>query len=104
MNKVYGQTVDNQTRCVHYATHKDIIAIKFKCCNKYYPCFKCHEEAEVHDIKVWEKWEFDESAILCGVCQTELTINQYLHTTHCIHCHSHFNEGCSKHYSIYFDY
>lgn len=48
MPKVYGATVDQETRCTHYNTPFDVIAIKFKCCHKYYPCFKCHNESEKH--------------------------------------------------------
>ena len=29
---VYGSIVDHETRCIHYHTQLDIIAIKFKCC------------------------------------------------------------------------
>lgn len=36
MPKVYGSLIDTETRCRHYFTEEDIIAIKFKCCNKYY--------------------------------------------------------------------
>ena len=36
MFKIYGLTVDNQTRCQHYHSVLDIIAIKFKCCDKFY--------------------------------------------------------------------
>lgn len=104
MPKVYGPTVDDQTRCKHYHTGKDIIAIKFKCCNKYYPCYRCHEQCENHKITVWGKDEFEELAILCGVCKTEHTINEYLNTDHCLYCKSAFNEGCQKHYYLYFDY
>ena len=35
MPKVYGSLIDTETRCRHYFTEEDIIAIKFKCCNKY---------------------------------------------------------------------
>lgn len=100
---VYGSTVDNQTRCKHYHTPKDIIAIKFKCCHKYYPCFQCHEECENHEIAVWKKDEWNTPAILCGVCKTELTIEQYLHADKCLYCGSAFNEGCRNHYHLYFD-
>lgn len=104
METVYGPIVDNQTRCKHYHDQKDIIAIKFKCCQKYYPCYQCHEECEDHPISVWGKDEFDELAILCGVCKTEHTINQYLNTKQCLYCKSSFNEGCQQHYHLYFDY
>ncbi len=50
---------------------RDIIAIKFKCCNKYYPCYKCHNEFEKHAIKRWSEPSFNEKAILCGVCKHE---------------------------------
>ncbi|MBS4179034.1 CHY zinc finger protein [Lederbergia citrea] len=104
MNKVYGKTIDNETRCIHYHTEKDIIAIKFQCCGKYYPCYKCHEEGEDHPISLWKLEEFDEPAILCGVCRTEHTINQYMTTDRCINCKSAFNEGCKNHYHLYFEY
>ena len=41
---IKGKPVDKQTRCEHYQSELDIIAIKFKCCNDYYPCFSCHAE------------------------------------------------------------
>ena len=72
MPKVYGSLVDNETRCTHYHTFLDVIAIKFKCCNKYYPCYQCHEEHETHPIKRWSEQEFDEKAIT--VSYTHLTL------------------------------
>ncbi|MFJ8065900.1 CHY zinc finger protein [Psychrobacillus sp. NPDC096426] len=101
--KVFGAVVDNETRCTHYHTEKDIIAIKFKCCNRYYPCYKCHEEDADHKIERWPKQQFGELAILCGSCQKELTIHAYMHTASCPHCQATFNERCSAHYPIYFE-
>ena len=102
--KVYGQTIDSQTRCTHYHTQLDIIAIKFKCCKKYYPCYKCHQEAEIHTPQVWSATEQDQKAILCGVCRYELTIEEYLNSGNkCISCQSDFNPGCSLHYHLYFE-
>ena len=104
MKKVKGSLMDDQTRCVHYHTDKDIIAIKFKCCGSYYPCYQCHQNHEDHQIDVWPKEEFDEKAILCGVCKSELTIHDYLLSEYsCPMCESQFNEGCSLHSSIYFE-
>lgn len=101
---VYGKPVDNQTRCVHWHSKLDIIAIKFKCCEKYYPCFSCHEETADHDPKVWPKAEFDTKGILCGVCGTELTIKEYMGSNNtCPKCKADFNPGCSKHYHLYFE-
>ena len=39
----------------------DVIAIKFKCCDKYYPCYKCHDEHESHSIQRWTEKEFDKN-------------------------------------------
>lgn len=101
--KVHGAVVDNATRCVHYHSAKDIIAIKFKCCNQYYPCYKCHEEEANHCIQRWSQEQFDEFAILCGSCHNELTINQYMQTVICPYCQANFNERCTAHYHIYFE-
>lgn len=103
MVKVKGKIIDNETRCEHYARAKDIIAIKFYCCDTYYPCFKCHEACAGHAIERWPKNKFNQQVILCGVCQTEHTIATYLKNLACPTCDSAFNEGCRDHYSIYFN-
>lgn len=101
---VNGKIIDDETRCDHYHSPLDIIAIKFKCCNDYYPCFECHSESTDHDTIKWEKDEWDAKAILCGVCKHELTINEYFDSGNiCPNCKSLFNANCSKHYSLYFD-
>lgn len=99
---VLGRTVDGQTRCVHYHSDADIVAIRFKCCGKWYPCYKCHDECERHAIARWETREFDRQAVLCGVCGRTLAIREYLGAAACPHCASAFNAGCRKHYGIYF--
>lgn len=104
MIKVKGKTIDDQTRCVHYHSPLDIVAIKFKCCGDYYPCYQCHEETTDHKPLVWKKNEWDTGAILCGVCKKELTINQYLSSNdRCPHCRAAFNPKCSNHYHLYFE-
>lgn len=104
MIQVRGQTIDNETRCIHYHSPSDIIAIKFKCCNQYYPCRYCHDEAADHLAQLWNKNEFDTKAIFCGVCKSELTIRQYLHSGNiCPVCTAAFNPACSNHYYLYFE-
>ncbi|EIP7116819.1 hypothetical protein LRX73_001431 [Staphylococcus pseudintermedius] len=103
MPKVYGATVDQETRCTHYNTPFDVIAIKFKCCHKYYPCFKCHNESEKHRPKRWHSDEFDERAILCNVCGYEMPIETYMMTESCPECEAHFNNRCKFHYHHYFE-
>ncbi|WIV17499.1 CHY zinc finger protein [Paenibacillus polygoni] len=100
---VYGAVLDRETRCIHYHSEKDIIAVKFACCNRYYPCYKCHEEHADHAIRRWPQEQFSELAILCGNCHSELSIKEYMNTDSCPHCHALFNEGCAAHYHIYFE-
>jgi uncharacterized CHY-type Zn-finger protein len=98
-----GKLTDNETRCVHYHSALDIIAIKFKCCDIYYPCYECHAEEAEHTAQVWPKNEWTAKAILCGHCKTELTIQQYMEANNqCPFCKAAFNPNCSRHYHLYF--
>jgi len=101
--EVYGALVDEETRCTHYHSEKDIIAIKFKCCNHYYPCYQCHKEFTNHTCERWKREEFETKAVLCGHCKAELTIQEYLDSSSCPSCHHPFNEKCALHYHLYFE-
>jgi uncharacterized CHY-type Zn-finger protein len=104
MIQVHGKTIDDQTRCQHYHSPLDVIAIKFRCCNEYYACYRCHEETADHPPLAWKKEEWNTKAILCGVCKEELTILEYLNSGHhCPQCHTPFNPNCSRHYHLYFE-
>ena len=100
---VYGRTVDEQTRCVHYATEVDIIAIRFACCDRYYPCHACHAEAESHPVVVRPRTEWDEPGILCGACGTELSVTAYRAGESCPACAADFNPRCRLHWDLYFE-
>lgn len=104
MIRVSGNVVDSETRCTHYHSELDIVAIKFYCCDTYFPCHSCHEEAGCGGHNVWPKKKFDEKAILCGCCRHELTINEYM-TCHykCPSCKAAFNPGCGLHKGLYFE-
>ena len=43
--------MDAETRCVHYRSALDIIAIKMACCGVYYACKDCHAALADHEIK-----------------------------------------------------
>jgi uncharacterized CHY-type Zn-finger protein len=99
---VKGKWIDEYTRCVHYHSVLDVIAIKFKCCGEYYPCYDCHQEAVSHAHAVWEKHEFT-TAILCGICKHEMTIHEYAACHHrCPFCQVPFNPNCDTHSHLYF--
>ncbi|MDP9097480.1 MAG: CHY zinc finger protein [Verrucomicrobiota bacterium] len=100
---VIGVDVDGQTRCAHYHHEHDIIAIKFKCCGKWFPCHQCHADLAGHAAEVWSKEEFDTHAIFCGGCGYQLTVREYLDSNSvCPHCRRQFNPGCVRHYHLYF--
>lgn len=102
--EVKGVNVDHHTRCKHYSTERDIIAIKFKCCNTYYPCYQCHNETTNHPTEIWSKAEKHTKAILCGCCGKELTIDEYIESeSTCPNCNASFNPGCENHYHLYFE-
>ena len=101
---IKGKLLDDETRCEHYHSEKDIIAIKLKCCQTYYPCISCHNETTNHKAEVWLKTERDTKAILCGSCKTELTINEYFACESiCPNCTAAFNPKCENHYHFYFE-
>ncbi|CAN5403516.1 CHY zinc finger protein [soil metagenome] len=100
--RVLGSAVDDQTRCVHYRTQLDAVAIKFACCREYYPCHLCHEENSGHEARTWPLEQRDELALLCGVCSTELSIAEYLGVDACPSCGAAFNPGCRLHSHLYF--
>ncbi|MFD0994755.1 putative CHY-type Zn-finger protein [Pseudoclavibacter chungangensis] len=75
---VRGRTVDDETRCVHYATVLDVVAIRFHCCDAYWPCAECHEEGAGHEAVRVPVADRDRPGILCGVCRHELSVTTYL--------------------------
>lgn len=100
--QVLGPVVDEQTRCIHYRTPLDVIAIKFVCCGEFYPCHLCHGEAADHVAEQWPVNRRAERAVLCGVCGCQLTISSYLGLGSCPECAAEFNPGCKLHLELYF--
>ena len=102
--RIKGKLVNEHTGCVHYHSPVDVIAIKFKCCQDYYACYYCHQEAVRHEAKVWKKEEWDKTAIYCGKCHAEMSIQQYFNSNYqCPSCGSAFNTKCANHNHLYFE-
>lgn len=99
--ELLGAMVDDETRCRHYHTELDIIAIKFRCCGKYYPCYQCHEEIADHEPERYRIGD-GEKVVLCGGCLREMTFEQYK-GLECGSCGGRFNPGCKLHYGVYFE-
>jgi len=101
---VNGVDITSSTQCAHYNSPLDIIAIKHKCCGKFYGCITCHSELEEHPAQVWGKEERSEKAVMCGSCKHVLTIEEYLGCgNRCTSCGGGFNPGCKDHYDLYFE-
>ena len=99
-----GISVDRDTRCAHYDGPADRVALRFDCCDAFYPCHRCHEEAAAHPARPWPRARFNEPAVLCGACRTALTATAYLDSGHrCPACAADFNPGCAAHYGLYFE-
>ncbi|NHX34850.1 MULTISPECIES: CHY zinc finger protein [Halolamina] len=125
---VRGVDVGPETRCRHYDSELDVIAIRFPCCGTFYPCYECHLAAVDHEPERWgedagpaengsaaertavedpgsaERTAAEEAnAVLCGVCGTVLTVAEYVDCDdRCPNCRAAFNPGCRRHYDRYF--
>ncbi|MDV7348763.1 CHY zinc finger protein [Halorubrum distributum] len=100
-----GVSVDPETRCAHWDAPVDVVALRFGCCETYYPCDACHDAATDHEAVPWPRGRFDEPAVLCGACGTTLTAREYLAADDdaCPACGAAFNPGCRKHRDRYFE-
>ena len=102
--QVHGVDLDPQTRCAHWRSPLDIIAIRMRCCGAWYACKDCHDALAGHPAEVWPRAEFGRPAVLCGACGTQLTVRQYLACDNrCPACAAPFNPGCRLHYRFYFE-
>jgi len=73
-----GVAVDSETRCAHWDDLVDVVALRFGCCEAYYPCDACHDAAADHAAEPWPRDRFDEPAVLCGACGARLSAREYL--------------------------
>lgn len=100
---VCGVDVGPETRCAHYDGERDVIAVRFGCCETFYPCHACHDAVADHDAEQLPRDRFDEPAVRCGACATTLSAATYLAADHsCPACGAAFNPGCRAHYDSYF--
>lgn len=98
-----GVAVDGETRCAHYDAAVDVVALRFHCCDRYYPCVRCHESVIDHDTERVPREAFDDPAVLCGVCGATLSVRAYLDCDDaCPACGAAFNPDCRRHRDRYF--
>ena len=108
---VHGAAIDEQTRCVHWHSPRDVVAIKMHCCQLFYPCHSCHQQQTdtlPHPHTVWPRDKWHHPALLCGVCKSLIAIDEYLSVyetsassavdPRCPRCAAAWNPGCGKHH------
>ena len=116
---IRGVAVDPETRCAHWDSAVDVVALRFDCCEAYYPCDACHDAATDHEAAPWPRDRFDEPAVLCGSCGATLSAREYLDgdgaalrasgsrvkpdDDACPRCGAEFNPGCRAHRDRYFE-
>ncbi|WP_435361025.1 CHY zinc finger protein [Haloarchaeobius sp. DFWS5] len=101
---VFGVEVDPETRCAHYDTELDVVALRFDCCDRFFPCFQCHAAVADHEASVVPRDECGTVSVLCGRCGHLLTVSEYLDCdSTCSDCGGDFNPGCARHADRYFE-
>ena len=101
---VLGVNADRETRCAHYNSPRDVVAIRMKCCDRYFACRECHDALAVHPVQRWPRAEWNARAGMCGACGKEMRIRDYLASGDaCPACRAAFNPGCRQHYPLYFE-
>ena len=101
--------------CEHWNSRLDVVAIRFHCCGRTYPCLHCHDEASDHPVTPWPTDTSDDlavDAVMCRCCGTWLSVGEYLslyagsaqhpERPACPHCAAPFNPGCARHTHLYF--
>lgn len=96
---IYGINTDKEGRCVHYHSDVDVIANKCAKCQKFYACYKCHDELEDHPFEPVDSDE--EATAMCGVCGKLYSYKEYSCLSKCTECSHGFNPRCSLHKSVY---
>ena len=99
MNRIFGIEIDKEGRCIHYHGANDVIANKCAKCQKFYACYKCHDESENHTFEPVDPGQ--EGTVMCGSCGRLYSYKEYSCLIKCTGCSHEFNPGCSLHKNIY---
>ena len=101
---VLGLEVDDESRCAHWRSALDIVALRLPCCGDYYACRECHDAVAGHPARVWPAAEQGARVAMCGRCGHEMTQAAYLACDdRCPACGAPFNPGCRLHKHLYFE-
>ena len=102
---VRGVDAGPETRCAHYGSDRDVVAVAFPCCGTFYPCFRCHDALADHPAEPWPAGSEAGDAVLCGSCGERLALSTYFARLDadaaCPACSAAFNPGCLSHRERY---
>ncbi|WP_293949104.1 CHY zinc finger protein [uncultured Weissella sp.] len=98
--KIYGELVDSDLRCVHWHSKLDVIANRCETCGKLYACYQCHNNTENHAFGRYNQ-RSNQLIVMCGVCGHQMTYARYDEINQCDQCETPFNPGCSLHKHLY---
>ena len=103
-----GLTRFAASRCAHWHSELDVLALQSSCCGKFYACASCHDECEDHPLQPWPAdTPLDTEAQMCGVCRQRISILAYINGPDppaCPNpqCRAPMNPGCKLHWPLYF--
>ncbi len=101
MSMIRGVRVDDRGRCVHYASHRDVVANHCATCGEFFACHRCHDEVADHPFG--RMGTDAPESVLCGACGHTMGYRDYSRALACPGCGHPFNPGCSLHAPLYFD-
>lgn len=97
-----GVELDEQGRCAHYRTIRDVVFNRCDTCGDFFACHRCHDELTDHPFGRMPYAA--ESAVLCGACGREMNYAEYAEgqgAPACPECGHLFNPGCATHAHLY---
>ena len=67
------------SRCAHWHSELDVLALQAPCCGKFYACASCHDACEDHALEPWPAdTPVSQPALMCGVCRHRYSIETYI--------------------------
>lgn len=99
MTVIRGVEVDEQGRCAHWHTERDVVANLCEACGQFWACHECHDALADHPFGRVDPAASD--TVLCGVCGHLSSYVDYSASHVCAGCGHAFNPRCALHRGLY---
>lgn len=99
--EIRGRNIDEDGRCAHYRSERDVVANRCATCREYWACHACHRALADHPFG--RMAVDDPTSAMCGVCGHMMGYPTYSRATACPSCGHPFNPGCAAHAPLYFE-